>query len=301
MNEGWLWCSLAGFRCNRYVKLLSTKRQQIIRGKIKKLATHTFHTSASDLSWKNRFGTAHHTPLPCHDRIPDKNSSFSLKSQSTISRTLSRARTLFHDPLFVHNGSMLVPTNRMLEIYGHLPKLLGEMEALFAKEIFHPESLNLHLRVAAIDYAAQYIILPAFHAMKRIAPRISIELQQLNADTFRRLSLGLVDMAMRLECTAPNELHSLELYEAKLLALVRKGHPAFDLLRHKGSLHFDDLLQWEFVQVNRTFTGLEWTTSLHPGALNHPAVMVPYSSLLAPTILKPTGLPLLQLVMHLML
>lgn len=73
------------------------------------------------------------------------------KSQSTISRTLSRARTLFHDPLFVHNGSMLVPTNRMLEIYGHLPKLLGEMEALFAKEIFHPESLNLHLRVAAID------------------------------------------------------------------------------------------------------------------------------------------------------
>ena len=112
------------------------------------------------------------------------------KSQSTISRTLSRARTLFHDPLFVHNGSMLVPTNRMLEIYGHLPKLLGEMEALFAKEIFHPESLNLHLRVAAIDYAAQYIILPAFHAMKRIAPRISIELQQLNADTFRRLSLG---------------------------------------------------------------------------------------------------------------
>jgi len=33
-------------------------------------------------------------------------------------------------------------------------------------------------------------------------PRISIELQQLNADTFRRLSLGLVDMAMRLECTA---------------------------------------------------------------------------------------------------
>ena len=177
------------------------------------------------------------------------------KSQSTISRTLSRARTLFHDPLFVHNGSMLVPTNRMLEIYGHLPKLLGEMEALFAKEI-------------------------------RIAPRISIELQQLNADTFRRLSLGLVDMAMRLECTAPNELHSLELYEAKLLALVRKGHPAFDLLRHKGSLHFDDLLQWEFVQVNRTFTGLEWTTSLHPGALNHPAVMVPYSSLLAPTILE---------------
>ena len=172
------------------------------------------------------------------------------KSQSTISRTLSRARTLFHDPLFVHNGSMLVPTNRMLEIY------------------------------------AQYIILPAFHAMKRIAPRISIELQQLNADTFRRLSLGLVDMAMRLECTAPNELHSLELYEAKLLALVRKGHPAFDLLRHKGSLHFDDLLQWEFVQVNRTFTGLEWTTSLHPGALNHPAVMVPYSSLLAPTILE---------------
>ena len=123
------------------------------------------------------------------------------KSQSTISRTLSRARTLFHDPLFVHNGSMLVPTNRMLEIYGHLPKLLGEMEALFAKEIFHPESLNLHLRVAAIDYAAQYIILPAFHAMKRIAPRISIELQQLNADTFRRLSLGLVDMAMRLECS----------------------------------------------------------------------------------------------------
>lgn len=160
------------------------------------------------------------------------------------------------------------------------------MEALFAKEIFHPESLNLHLRVAAIDYAAQYIILSAFHAMKRIAPRISIELQQLNADTFRRLSLGLVDMAMRLECTAPNELHSLELYEAKLLALVRKGHPAFDLLRHKGSLHFDDLLQWEFVQVNRTFTGLEWTTSLHPGALNHPAVMVPYSSLLAPTILE---------------
>ena len=60
----------------------------------------------------------------------------------------------------------------------------------------------LHLRVAAIDYAAQYIILPAFHAMKRIAPRISIELQQLNADTFRRLSLGLVDMAMRLECTS---------------------------------------------------------------------------------------------------
>lgn len=55
------------------------------------------------------------------------------KSQSTISRTLSRARTLFHDPLFVHNGSMLVPTNRMLEIYGHLPKLLGEMEALLLK------------------------------------------------------------------------------------------------------------------------------------------------------------------------
>ena len=233
---------------------------------------------------KNRFGTAHHTPLPCHDRIPDKNSSFSLQeSKYDFANPLSRKDALSRSALCAQwfYACPNQPHARDLRASAKVARRDGS-----AKEIFHPESLNLHLRVAAIDYAAQYIILPAFHAMKRIAPRISIELQQLNADTFRRLSLGLVDMAMRLECTAPNELHSLELYEAKLLALVRKGHPAFDLLRHKGSLHFDDLLQWEFVQVNRTFTGLEWTTSLHPGALNHPAVMVPYSSLLAPTILE---------------
>ena len=49
---------------------------------------------------KNRFGTAHHTPLPCHDRIPDKNSSFSLQeSKYDFANPLSRKDALSRSAL----------------------------------------------------------------------------------------------------------------------------------------------------------------------------------------------------------
>ena len=206
-------------------------------------------------------------------------------SQSAVSRTLSHARELFNDPLFVRNGTTLVPTTRMLEIYEALPGILASLEGLFAHEVFCPEKLDLCVRIAAIDYAATYILLPAFRAMKAAAPNLKLEIQQLNDDTFRRLSLGLVDAAMRLECNAPNGIHSLPLYEARLAAVVCRGHPLLERAKAGKRLTFEDLTEYEFIHVNRTFTGLEWTAALHPDSATHPTVTVPYSGQLIPSIL----------------
>lgn len=206
-------------------------------------------------------------------------------SQSSISREVSRARELFNDPLFVRKGQQLAPTPRMIAINQKIPHLLAEVDSLFDRDVFEPRNLRMHLRIAAIDYAVRFIVLPAFNAMRKQAPEITLEIQHLNDDVFQRLSIGLCDFAVRLGGNPPSEVHALPLYEARNLLMVRKGHPLEALFRDKGRIEREDINRYGVAFVNRTFSGFEWTESFREEAGIKSVISMPYPGLLPFAIL----------------
>ena len=51
-------------------------------------------------------------------------------TQSAMSKTLSRLRELFDDPLFTRSAHGMVPTPRAIELHGELEQLLQHMDYL---------------------------------------------------------------------------------------------------------------------------------------------------------------------------
>jgi DNA-binding transcriptional LysR family regulator len=85
------------------------------------------------------------------------------------------------------------------------------------------------------------------------APRVDVFFQSLQPSTFERLRAGAIDLSVGVYTTVEPDIESVRLFDDRLVAVVRKRHPA---LRKRVSLArfaaFDHLL----VAPNGTPTGL---------------------------------------------
>ncbi|MEZ9230861.1 LysR family transcriptional regulator [Vibrio amylolyticus] len=159
-------------------------------------------------------------------------------SQSAVSKSLSKLRAQFEDPLFVRTSHGLRPTAKSLFLKPRLENLIHQLESITQPQEFCPETSEYRFHIAAVE-SVYPLILPYFMPdVFRQGPRLNISTHSWNEQTFKRLQLGELDIGItgkdidindaRLTMLPPDDIKELEIYQDKQMCVVRKGHPILD-------------------------------------------------------------------------
>jgi DNA-binding transcriptional LysR family regulator len=150
-------------------------------------------------------------------------------SPSAMSHALGRLRTLLDDPLLVRAGRKLAPTPRALALAAPVAQALESLEkALAPQTSLEPHTLERSFRIETTDHV-QFVLLRALDALlRKESPHVNVYLQSLKPETFTRLREGAIDLAISVYDEIDPDLEREALFEDRLVAVVRRKHPALE-------------------------------------------------------------------------
>jgi DNA-binding transcriptional LysR family regulator len=209
---------------------------------------HSMHISAIDA---NLF-------VVLHALLEEQNVARAAKrvglSPSATSHALARLREVLGDPLFVRAGRRLAPTTRARELATPVAQAVAALEAAIAapREI-DAKLLKRTFRVETTDHL-QFVLMRRLDPILRAeAPGVDVYLQALHPATYARLREGSADLAIGLYPEREADIEGEDLFDDRLVAVVRRGHPA---LRGRATLARFAELEHLLVAPTGTPTGL---------------------------------------------
>ena len=155
-------------------------------------------------------------------------------TQPAVSAQLKRLRELTGDPLLVRSGNGMAATAAALQLVGPATTVLHQAEVVFSSGMrnrpFEPAASDVMFRVAASDYLDPFFLPHLVARLKRIAPRVRLELEPLtdHFDYRRSLANGEVDLVIGNWLEPPAELHLGPLLTDQVVCLVAKDHSVAD-------------------------------------------------------------------------
>jgi DNA-binding transcriptional LysR family regulator len=152
-------------------------------------------------------------------------------TQPAVSAQLKRLRALTGDALLVRAGNNMAPTETALRLLEPATRLLQDADRLFSprahQRVFEPLTSNSVFRVAASDYLDPLFLPELVAHLKRLAPKMRIELMPLSGefDYRRSLAAAEVDLVIGNWLKPPEELHLGRLMSDEIVCLVAEDHP----------------------------------------------------------------------------
>jgi DNA-binding transcriptional LysR family regulator len=148
-------------------------------------------------------------------------------TQPAVSRSLSRLRKEFGDPLLVHSRSGMRPTPRAEALRAPLRESLQSLDRLVSnKPGFTPASEQRSFHLASADYL-EAVLLPGLVArLNRLAPGIELVLRPPPADPAAELESGGLDASFGPRRVLGAPIVWTQLFEERFVSVVRAGHPA---------------------------------------------------------------------------
>lgn len=151
-------------------------------------------------------------------------------TQSSISHSLNRLRTIFDDPLFLRRPQGLEPTAFALALE---PKIRIAVEALglalSKPEAFNPAETQGVVRIAAYDAELAVLVPGLICALDRLAPGLRISATAIGRrEALRALEDRQVDLAFGYFWDVSHNFIAEELGQETYRVVARQGHPLFD-------------------------------------------------------------------------
>ncbi|MBK1689764.1 LysR family transcriptional regulator [Rubrivivax gelatinosus] len=149
-------------------------------------------------------------------------------SQPAVSVQLAKLREAFADPLLLPGPRGMRPTARAQELRVPLHAALAALgQAIAPSAAFDPAHATNTWRVAATDYGASTIVLPALARLRAAAPGTRLAVLELKPPALaRQLEQGELDLAFHAAELAPPELRRRPLFHERYVLVARAGHPA---------------------------------------------------------------------------
>lgn len=163
-------------------------------------------------------------------------------SQSSMSRTLQRLRSLFGDELLVRAGNDYELTPRARAMQSELAALMPRLENLIAGRGFDPATAAGIVRILGTDYTVATL---GSHLLPRLldgAPHLEIRIEQRDHDSYTDLERGRADIALSVMRPA-SPLTWEQVFTDDIVCVVADAHPV------RGRFSLDDYLAARHVAV----------------------------------------------------
>jgi DNA-binding transcriptional LysR family regulator len=147
-------------------------------------------------------------------------------TQSAVSRSLSRLREAFDDPLLVRVGQRMEPTARAEALRPQVARVLGEAARLFETPEIDPATAVGTLRWTSADFAQLVLLPPLARRLDAEAPGIDVEVVPSRFPR-EELEAGRLDLTVDVVGVREDQpgLVQTPLFEEEFACLVREGHP----------------------------------------------------------------------------
>jgi DNA-binding transcriptional LysR family regulator len=168
-------------------------------------------------------------------------------SQSAMSASLGRLRSVFGDPLLLRGAGGMLPTSKGLELATPVRQLLADIDRLVrAPGAFEPAGAELTFTIAASDYV-EYAILPRLVDFLEVAaPRARLAVRPMDfAAVGRQLENAEVDVGILGAGFAPTNMRSRPLFLERFACVVRSDHP-----RIRDRLTLEDFCALDHILVS---------------------------------------------------
>ena len=147
-------------------------------------------------------------------------------TQPAMSKTLSRLRLLFDDPLFTRSSHGMQPTPRAEELAGSLEDILGDITQLVASASLDPGTFTGEITLALSENIGLTLLPRLVHRLQTQAPQLCIRVASRVKDQMEDLALGKLDFAIHIQQTHyDKEFRVHHLGGGPLAILTRQDHP----------------------------------------------------------------------------
>ena len=148
-------------------------------------------------------------------------------SQPAVSVQLGRLRDLLGDPLLLPGPRGMRPTARADAVRAPLRQALEALQqALAPAGPFDPAGATHTWQVAASDYGASTVVLPALAGLRAAAPGTRLAVLGVPpGDIARRAEGGAIDLAFHIAAEAPESMRRRVLFSERYLLAGRADHP----------------------------------------------------------------------------
>ena len=183
-------------------------------------------------------------------------------TQPAMSKTLSRLRATFDDPLFTRSSRSIQPTPRALELAPDLQDILGGIGRLVGGSEFDPKDFAGEFTIALSEYIGATLLPTLVQELHRQAPRLSIRTITRVENQLEHLTSGQLDFAIHIRRGHYGQEFTVEpLGSSPPAILVREQHPltqgeitwerlaTYPLI----NLYISDLDKAEIAQTSETY------------------------------------------------
>ncbi|BAU66123.1 transcriptional regulator, LysR family [Stanieria sp. NIES-3757] len=144
-------------------------------------------------------------------------------SQSAMSYSLKRLRTILDDDILIRTSREMEVTPYARQISDRLRQILREIQStLLEKETFNPATANETFRIAASDYVEATIGVNLLQQLNAQAPNVRIRISNLDKETVMdALDDNRIDMIINAELPLKNWHVEESLYREEFVCVVK--------------------------------------------------------------------------------
>jgi DNA-binding transcriptional LysR family regulator len=178
-------------------------------------------------------------------------------TQPAMSKTLSRLREVFDDPLFTRSSHGMRPTPRALELASDLESVLQDIRSLLAGQDFDPGAYQGELTIAISEYIGVWLLPRLMQRLAFLAPHLTLKSITRVEHQLQQLALGELDFTVHIKHAHYGDDFICEpLGGARPVIMAREAHPLTgqvldweSILRYPiMRLYMADLAELEFFQ-----------------------------------------------------
>lgn len=166
-------------------------------------------------------------------------------TQPAMSKSLSRLRSVFNDPLFTRSSHGMQPTPRATEIALELPNVLGGISQLVSGSTFNPATADDEVTIALSEYIGVTLLPALTERLQRQAPYLNLRIITRVENQLEQLAVGNLDFALHIrQAHYGPEFRIHDLGGSPPVLLARDDHPM-----HRGELSWDRLRQYPLIRL----------------------------------------------------
>ena len=149
-------------------------------------------------------------------------------TQPAVSHALGRLRELLKDPLFVRQGTQMIPTPYTRQLIVPIQQALQTFEHSVNQEpIFEALNSERHFCLGLRDVLEASILPPLLQYLQQHAPHISLSSVRLDRqDLESELTAGNIDFALEIPYAVSDTIEHSPVVSDQLVVVARQQHPA---------------------------------------------------------------------------
>jgi LysR family nod box-dependent transcriptional activator len=173
-------------------------------------------------------------------------------SQSGMSAALDKLRYHFSDPLLERIGRNMELTARGRALADPVKTILSQIRELSDQSnVFDPSVARRIFRISATTYCCELLATPLISWLQQSAPLISVQFEELSADTADRILDGQIDFAITISArlldkmqTHGEFLRSEKLFTDRFVVAMSKNNPYTE-----DTISFDRLCELGYIET----------------------------------------------------